>query len=378
MKKRCLRGGAWLLAVLLVCCPLRAGALTAEDIPAPSAILLDAETGTVLFEKEAHVPRPCASLTKIMTLLLVMEAMDAGRIAPEDTVTASAHAASMGGSDIWLEAGECMTVDELLRAVVTVSANDAAVALAEHVCGSEADFVEAMNRRAAELGMTETRFLNCTGLDAEGHVSTARDVAWMSRELLRHEAIFRYTTTWIDHLRDGKTQLVNTNKLIRSYAGITGLKTGTTSQAGSCMAASALRDGLPLVAVVLGAASANERFSAAAMLLDHGFANYRRVIPALPPLADLPVPGGMEPQVPLTASAPPPFLLEKGSGEVEARWIAGESLAAPIRKGDIVGAVEYSLQGRVLGQQPVYAARDVEAVGFWAVLRLLWGSVCRL
>ena len=220
------------IAVAAAAVPRPAQALTAEELPAPSAVLMEASTGKVLFEKNAHEQRACASVTKVMTLLLVMEALDAGTIQLTDIVAASDHAASMGGSDIWLEPGEEMSVDDLLKATVIMSANDAAVALAEHVSGSEDAFVEKMNERAAELGMTETVFLNCCGLDEDGHVTTAYDVALMSRALIQHEEIFRYSQTWMDELRGGKTQLVNTNKLLKSYSGITGLENGHHQQGG--------------------------------------------------------------------------------------------------------------------------------------------------
>ena len=221
-----------LAAVLLVAqAPKPVSAMTDEEVKAPSAVLMEASTGKILYEKNAHEQRAIASITKVMTLLLVMEAIDSGKISLDDVVSASEHASSMGGSDIWLAPGETMTVDELLKATVIASANDAAVALAEHVAGSEESFIQMMNDRAAELGMQETVFKNCNGLDEDGHVSSAYDVAVMSKELIKHRKIFDYSQTWIDYLRDGKTQLVNTNKLLKSYRGITGLKTGTTGQA---------------------------------------------------------------------------------------------------------------------------------------------------
>ncbi|MEA4912821.1 MAG: D-alanyl-D-alanine carboxypeptidase family protein, partial [Oscillospiraceae bacterium] len=233
------------------------------SMDATAAILVDAVTGTVLYEKNADAPRAIASITKVMTLLLVMEALDAGKITIEDEVTASEHAYSMGGSQIWLEPGEVMTVDELLRAVAVASANDAAVALAEYVGGSEEAFVGDMNRRAASLGMTNTTFKNSNGLDEDGHMSCARDVSVMSRELLKHELIRNYITIWTDELRGGETQLTNTNKMLRSYDGITGIKTGTTNKAGVCISAAAARDGMELIAVVLGSSDSAGRFAAA-------------------------------------------------------------------------------------------------------------------
>ena len=251
------------------------------DVPCAAAILIDEDSGTVLYEKNADQQRPIASITKVMTLLLAFEALSAGRISLSDTVPVSEHAYHMGGSQIWLEPGEQMTLDDMLKAICISSANDAAVAVAEFVGGSEPAFVQQMNARAAELGLTNTHFENACGLDAEGHLSTARDVAMMSREILLHHAEVRnYCSIWMDSLRDGATQLVNTNKLLKTYNGITGLKTGTTSQAGVCISASAERNGLRLIAVVLGADSGKERFAAATALLDYGFANYEKRHPA--------------------------------------------------------------------------------------------------
>ena len=221
------------------------------EVSAPAAVLMEAGTGQVLFEKNSHEVRACASITKVMTLCLTFEAMEQGKLSLEDQLSASAHAASMGGSDIWLKEGEQMSVDDLIKATVIMSANDAAVVLAENVAGSEEAFVARMNEKAAALGMKETTFKNCNGLDEEGHVTSAYDVALMSRELIKYEKIKDYTLTWMDSVRDGATQLVNTNKLIRSYKGITGLKTGTTSQAGSCITATAERGGLRLIACLL-------------------------------------------------------------------------------------------------------------------------------
>ena len=263
------------------------------EVAAPSAVLMEAATGTVLYEKDAHTPLPPASVTKIMTLLLVMEALDAGRIGWDDTVTASEAAAAKGGSQVYLEAGEQMSLQEMLKSVVVVSANDCATALAEHVAGSEAAFVELMNRRAQELGMENTHFVNCTGLDdepdAETHLTTAYDIALMSRELLKHDEIRDYTTIWMDSVRNGEFGLANTNKLVRFYQGTTGLKTGYTSAAGHCLSASAERDGVEFIAVVLHCATSGERFQAAKQLLDYGFANYTlvdvRPDQAIPPVA---------------------------------------------------------------------------------------------
>lgn len=353
--------------VALMTFSTRVTALSAEELPAPSAVLMEASTGKVLFEKNAHEQRPCASITKVMTLLLVMEALDEGRIHLEDMVSASEHASSMGGSDIWLEPGETMSVDDLLKATVIVSANDAAVALAEYVSGSEEAFVQRMNERAAELGMTNTVFKNCNGLDEDGHVTTAYDIALMSRALIQHEKIFDYTQVWMDELRGGKTQLVNTNKLLKSYSGITGLKTGTTGKAGSCMAATAERDGMSLVAVVLGCASTEDRFSSAASLLDAGFSGWALTAPSLSSdaLAPIAVEKGMQSTVAVEADPLTGVVVPKGrEGEVVCETTMEEILTAPVEQGQAVGEVTCVLDGEVLARSQIRAASSVEALTF--------------
>ncbi len=311
-----------------------------------------------------------------MTLLLTFEAMEAGKLSLTDTLTASAHAASMGGSDIWLEEGEQMTVDDLIKATVIMSANDAAVVLAEAVSGSEEAFVARMNERAGELGMADTVFKNCNGLDEEGHVTSAYDVALMSRALLRFGKIRDYTLTWMDSVRNGETQLVNTNKLIRSYQGITGLKTGTTSQAGSCIAATAERDGMELIAVVLGADSTDHRFQDAAVLLDYGFAGWEVARPQPPQLGEVPVAGGMETTVPAQVEDLPSLLVEKGQGEqVEEEVTWQPDLTAPITQGQTIGRITYRLAGETLGETDITAGAAVEAVTFFAAFRSLWQAV---
>ena len=353
--------------VALMTFSTRVTALSAEELPAPSAVLMEASTGKVLFEKNAHEQRPCASITKVMTLLLVMEALDEGRIHLEDMVSASEHASSMGGSDIWLEPGETMSVNDLLKATVIVSANDAAVALAEYVSGSEEAFVQRMNERAAELGMTNTVFKNCNGLDEDGHVTTAYDIALMSRALIQHEKIFDYTQVWMDELRGGKTQLVNTNKLLKSYSGITGLKTWTTGKAGSCMAATAERDGMSLVAVVLGCASTEDRFSSAASLLDAGFSGWALTAPSLSSdaLAPIAVEKGMQSTVAVEADPLTGVVVPKGrEGEVVCEIKMEEILTAPVEQGQAVGEVTCVLDGEVLARSQIRAASSVEALTF--------------
>ncbi len=345
-----------------------------ESLAAPSAILMEANTGKVLYEKNADEQRACASITKVMTLLLVMEALDDGRISLTDMVSASEHAASMGGSDIWLKPGESMSVDDLLKATVIASANDAAVALAEYVAGSEEAFLEQMNKRAKELGMTNTVFKNCNGLDEDGHVTTARDVAIMSRELIKHKKIFDYSQTWIDYLRDGQTQLVNTNKLLKSYSGITGLKTGTTGKAGSCITATAERDGVSLIAVVLGCSNTKDRFSSAASLLDQGFANWSVTVPTIPQesLTAIPVENGMMDSVEVEAAVKEGVVIPKGKTEqVTCKVVLEESVMAPIKKGQKVGKVVCSLDEEVLAEYPVTAKSDIEEISFGSVWNLL-------
>ena len=355
-------------ALLLPALPARAEGL---ELTAPSAVLMEASTGRVLFEKDPHAVRSCASITKVMTLCLVFEAIDNGRLSLDQTLTASAHAASMGGSDIWLEEGEAMSVDDLIKATVIMSANDAAVVLAEAVSGSEEAFVAQMNEKAQQLGMNDTVFKNCNGLDEEGHVTSAYDVALMSRELIRHEKVFDYTLTWMDSVRGGETQLVNTNKLIRSYQGITGLKTGTTGQAGSCITATAQRDDLELIAVVLGADSTEHRFQDAAALLDYGFANWKITVPENPALERVPVARGMVPDVGAQAEESPKLLLEAGeTGQVETQVLWRE-LTAPVAKGDWIGTVRYSLNGETLAETKITAAEDVAEVTFTAALGYL-------
>ena len=340
----------------------------AFDVPCAAAILIDEDSGTVLYEKNADEARHIASITKVMTLLLTFEALEAGKISLEDYVPVSEHAYSMGGSQIWLEPGEQMTLNDMLKAICISSANDAAVAVAEFVGGSEPAFVDMMNQRAAQLGMTATHFENACGLDAETHLSTARDVATMSREMLLHHTEVRdYCSIWMDSLRDGATQLVNTNKLLKSYSGITGLKTGTTSKAGVCITASAERNGLRLIAVVLGSASGKERFEAATALLDYGYANYESVAAQLPEDApeSLPVLRGTAGAVALQYDAPQRCLMPKGQGSaltVEVQL--PENLPAPVAAGDTVGTIRLMNGDSELKRFSVTAAQDVEALSF--------------
>lgn len=349
------------------------------DVPCAAAILIDEDSGTVLYEKNADEQRPIASITKVMTLLLTFQALEEGKISLEDYVPVSEHAYSMGGSQIWLEPGEQMTLNDMLKAICVSSANDAAVAVAEYVGGSEPVFVQMMNEKATELGMTATHFENACGLDQEGHLSSARDVAIMSREmLLNHTEVRDYCSIWTDTLRDGATQLVNTNKLLKSYNGITGLKTGTTSKAGVCIAASAERNGLRLIAVVLGSASGTERFQAATALLDYGFANYENVTAQLPEDAPqtLPVTQGTAEAVTLQYDAPRQCLMPKGQGEaLQITLELPETLTAPVEAGSSVGTVYLRNGEELLQTFSITAAQDVEALSFGYCFGLLVQSL---
>ena len=342
--------------------------------------LIDQDTGTVLYEKNADQQMPIASITKVMTLLLTFEAIHDGRLTLDTLVPVSEHAYHMGGSQIWLEPGEQFTLDEMIKAICVSSANDAAVAVAELVGGSEQGFVQMMNDRAAELGMTNTTFHNACGLDTEGHLSTARDVAIMSRQILTTcPEVLHYTGIWTDTLRGGATQRVNTNKMLRRYNGITGLKTGTTGGAGVCISASATRDGLNLIAVVLGAPSSKDRFEAAATLLDYGFAAWRAA--PLPAMEDRPllikVKGSAEESVPLEYSALPESILmpKESAAELTAQLTLPDELDAPVQQGQAVGMVRILAGESVLGEYDICAAADAPEMDFGTALGLLWGAL---
>lgn len=352
-----------------------------HDIPAKSAILIEQSSGRVLYEKNADQKTAPASITKIMTMLLVMEAIDSGKLSFDTMITCSPHASSMGGTQIWFEPGEQMTVHELLKATAVASANDAAVALGEAVAGSEEAFAAMMNARAAELNMTNTNFVNATGLDADGHLTTARDIAIMGAELLKHEKIKEYTTIWMDELRGGETQLVNTNKLVRFYQGATGLKTGTTDDAGYCLCASAERNGLSLIAVVLGGDSSEHRFSAARSLLDYGFANFEmRPVPEPDvPIEPIAVTGGVKRKAAVIALAPKSMLTEKGQNKKLTQEITlSESLCAPVTAGQTVGSVLVMLDGVVICEYPLAAAETIDEMTFRASVDMTLSQLFRL
>ena len=342
----------------------------AFSVNAKSAVLMEVYTGTVLFDQNSDEKLPPASITKIMSLLLIMEAIDSGKISLSDTVSASEHASSMGGSQIWLEIGETMTVDELLKAAVIASANDATVALGEKISGSEEEFVRQMNKRAKELGMNDTEFKNCTGLDAEGHLTTAHDIALMSAELIKHDLIKKYSTVWMDTLRNGESELVNTNKLVRFYSGTTGLKTGTTSNAGYCLSATAERDNTSLVAVIMSAPSSNDRFANAKKLLDYGFANYKYICVS-PEKKEYPaiVKDANEPTVNLVPSGNLSLLFKKGnSQDITQEPQIDENITAPVKKGQKLGKIIVSSDNVQLGSIDLICSENLDKISLKTVL----------
>ena len=370
MKKRML--AIFVLLVLLAGALLPAVRAAELDLPAPSYVLMERSTGEVLLEHNAHERLRPASVTKVMTLLLIMEALDDGRIGWDDMVQTSAAAAAKGGSQIYLEENEQLPLEEMLKSIVVSSANDCACAMAEHIAGSEAAFVEMMNARAEQLVMTDTRFVNCTGLDDEPeaaeHLTTAYDIALMSRELLGHEAIKKYTTIWMDTVRDGQFGLSNTNKLVRFYDGTTGLKTGYTSAAGHCLSASAERNGMELIAVVLHCASSTDRFESAKALLNYGFSNYALVTPEPGELPAVPVTLGTAAEITPVLADETPILIDKAlAAGVETRVCVDESVTAPVETGQTLGTLTITSGGQTIAESDLIAPEPVGA--------LRWGDV---
>ena len=373
-----------IVLLILTACLLLTPAYGVETLPqeaitisAPYAVLMEKSTGTLIYEKGAHERCSPASVTKVMTMLLVMEAMESGVLSPDTMVTASETAASMGGSQIWLEQGERMSASEMLKCVAVVSANDCAVALAEQIAGTEEAFVQQMNQRAQELGMENTNFTNCTGLhDDDSHYTSAYDIALMSRELLKHEAIKEYTTIWMDTIRGGEFGLSNTNKLIYYYDGATGLKTGFTSKAMYCLAASAEREGVEYIAVVLHANTSADRFESAKTLLSYGFANYA-LVPLRPPEALPPVPVelGTEESVQPIYTGAEYLLEEKGTASTLSFEIElAESVTAPVSQGQVLGTLTVWEGESILTQVDIVSPVSVEKLTFQKVYwRLLCG-----
>ena len=358
-----------LLALTVLTVPAGAEELAVE---AEACLLMEKTTGEVLYAVNEHEPLEPASVTKIMTILLVMEAIDSGQLQYGDVVTASAHACSMGGSQIWLKENEQMTVEDMLKAVCVASANDCSVALAEHLAGSEAAFVERMNQRAAELGMEDTVFMNPTGLPAEGHVTSAYDIALMSRELiLNHPDVRRFTTIWMDTLRNGEFGLSNTNKLIHSYEGATGLKTGSTDGALYCLSATAERDGMELIAVILKAPTSAQRFAGAQALLNYGFASYGLAEIQTPgDLSPIPVRLGAEKAVTARLEGETTLLAEKEKlGTLETELTMETELSAPVAEGQEVGRLTVTSGGETLAEFPLVADRAVARLTYWQLLQ---------
>lgn len=345
---------------------------------AKAVILVEQSTGNVLYEDNADEQLPIASVTKIMTMLLIMEEIDAGNLSLDDMVSVSPNAMSYGGSTMFLETGEQLTVNDMLKGIAVASANDGCVAMAEHIAGSESAFIEMMNSKAAELGMTNTHFSNTNGLDDDTHYSSARDVSVMSRELLSHEKIFDYTTIWTDSLRNGKFELANTNKLIRFYDGANGLKTGSTSKALCCISASAKRDNMQLIAVVLGAPNSDERFKSARNLLDYGFANYSVDVLAEPgeEIDRVKIEKGTSEDVGAVIENECSALFKRGeSKEVTRDTSFNEKLTAPIKKGDVIGSIKFCVNGKTIEERDLLAAEDVDKKGIGIILRQFFVNI---
>ena len=379
MKKRML--AIFVLLVLLAGALLPAVRAAELDLPAPSYVLMERSTGEVLLEHNAHERLRPASVTKVMTLLLIMEALDDGRISWDDMVQTSAAAAAKGGSQIYLEENEQLPLEEMLKSIVVSSANDCACAMAEHIAGSEAAFVEMMNARAEQLGMTDTHFVNCTGLDDEPeaaeHLTTAYDIALMSRELLGHEAIKKYTTIWMDTVRDGQFGLSNTNKLVRFYDGTTGLKTGYTSAAGHCLSASAERNGMELIAVVLHCASSTDRFESAKALLNYGFSNYALITPDPGELPAVPVTLGASMEITPVLADETPILIDKALATgVETRVRVNESVTAPVEAGQTLGTLTITSGSQTIAERDLVAPEAVEALRWGDVFLQMLRALC--
>ncbi len=346
----------------------------ALEISAPSALLMDYTTGEIIFEKNPHEKKPMASVTKIMTMLLGMEEIKAGNLSYDDMITGSAHAKSYGGSTIFLDEGEQMTVRDIFKGIAVASGNDAAVALGEHISGTESVFVDRMNKKAEELGMTNTHFVNCNGLDADGHYSTAYDIALMSRELMKYDDIFEFTGIWMDSLRGGEFTLSNTNKLIRFYDGATGLKTGSTDDAKFCISATAKRDNMHLICVIMGAETSKKRQADASSLLNYGFSNYKITdcIKENDEIKDVKIEKGQKKSVKLTASEGFSYLTEKNE-KIEPEIIIENSkkIMAPIKSGDVLGTIIVKLNGKESKKIDLICTENISRVTFTEVFKAL-------
>ena len=369
------------LALVVGLIPFSVNAATLE-VDAKSALLMDVATGTILFEQNSHEALAPASVTKVMTLLLIMEAIDSGKIGWGDSVTTSEAAAAKGGSQVFLKVGESMTVEDMVKSIAVSSANDCACAMAEHLSGSESAFVEAMNAKAKELGMNDTTFVNCTGLDdaedAANHRTSAHDIALMSRELLKnHPDITRFTTIWMDSIRNGEFGLSNTNKMVRFYNGCTGLKTGFTRGAGYCLSSSAEREGLQLIAVVMGCETSQKRFAACKSMLDYGFANYALVEPELPEDTTVPVKLGVADTVKAVPARDGQMLIDKGQKSLVTTEVTLDAeVTAPVSQGQRLGTMTVKAGEQILAEIPMVAESGVEKVTFWQMYKRLLKKVC--
>ena len=368
---------------ICVCFMMHSVAVFAEGntdlgLNAKSAILMEEATGNILYESNPDERLPIASVTKVMTMLLIMEAVDSGKISLDDMVTVSENAMSYGGSTMFLETGEQLTVNDMLKGIAVASANDGCVAMAEHLAGSESAFVDMMNEKAKELGMENTHFMNTNGLDEDDHYSSARDVAIMSRELMKHETIFNYTSIWMDTLRGGKFQLANTNKLIRFYDGANGLKTGSTSKALCCLSAAAKRNDMQLIAVVLGAPTSAERFASAKSLLDYGFANYavNTQITAGDEVQKIAVEKGVDKEVDVVAGDSCSTLVKKGQEDNITKEIKiDETITAPIEAGQKIGTMTISRDGEVIADIDLNASSAVEKKGIGLIIKDFFATI---
>ena len=374
----------WILvsvSLLLGLLPLQARAANLE-VEAKSALLMDVATGTILFEQNSHEALSPASVTKVMTMLLIMEAIESGKIGWGDSVTTSESAAAKGGSQVYLKVGESMSVEEMLKSIAVSSANDCACAMAEHLAGSEESFVEMMNARAKELGMEDTNFVNCTGLDdgenAVNHKTSAHDIALMSRELLKnHPDITKFTTIWMDTIRNGEFGLSNTNKMVRFYSGCTGLKTGFTSGAGYCLSSSAKRDGLELIAVVMGCETSQKRFASCKSMLDYGFANFALIEPGLPEKASVPVKLGVTDTVNAIPASDGKMLIDKGQkASVTTEVQLDAEITAPVSQGQRLGTMTVKAGEQILAEIPMVADSAVEKLTFWQIYGRLLKRIC--
>lgn len=376
---------AFLCVVLLLSGSVCSYAAESENSSAPfedfskSSILMCADTGDIIYENNAYEHLSPASVTKVMSMLLILESLESGKISLSDEVVTSKNAVAMGGSQIWLEEGEKMTVDELLKAVAVASANDACTALAEYIAGSTASFVSMMNERAKELGLENTHFENCTGLDdtATNHYSCAYDIAVMAREVMQHELIKNYTTIWLDYLRNGETELNNTNKLVNTYNGITGLKTGTTSKAGFCVCATAERDGMSLISVVLGADTSEDRFTSASNMLDYGFANYQIIVPEIDEtqISQVRVINGIEKSVMPVYDETDKILVKKGGEEITYEYKTEPSVSAPVKSGDKLGEIIIKSGSDTIKTVKLYSGKNIKKISFSYVFKEMLSNI---